>query len=663
MADSPKAPYQRGAVNFTAAPTLLLVATAAALAFGLYGRFIGLGKWPFGVDEFYISRSIDNVLRTGLPHFACGGFYTRGLSYQYLVALLRLWGQPPELSARLVSAISSLVGLPAAYIVGRRLAGRAFGLLMLIVLSLSVWEIEMARFARMYAAYQSIFLWYLVFLLRYTVDRDRSALWPMITLSVIGTLTWEGGALLGLTNLLPVLFREQRGQLRRSDWGYVGGMLLLFVALLLATTDFRGPSPFGGGSQPESHLDAFAAIRGSLAAYTTHPWWMLAWLILVAVLGVPAAIWVWSLRNRWLAATAPGAALAAAALHQFALGVACIAIVSLVGLVQPREWKARGAQRFLLCVGALALFWFAFGISSGAWREIDATSSAAAARWFGLAEHWLGFPHVFAEILRPWGRTMPFLTLGICLLSGWLVLRVSLRPPHEVVAVRVLLVLVLVLMLAVGAREPGRIETRYTFFLYPLVIMLSFLGIIELLRDKLETGPGIAAGVALGLLFFGVTEDFRPIHVARIDSRAVSLRLGMSPVLADHYYPHSDYRVLAAWLAQNTRASDVVVIGIPSVDQYYHGASYFFLRDDDQRYDSYACGAYPVERWTNLSLLYRTGSLEPLISGGRRIVLILYPDQVQALMADGRDRHWRERLAWTAPDDGSAVMLINPTGG
>ena len=64
---------------------LLLLAAAAVLA-GLYGRFKGLGTWPLGVDEFYISRSIDNVLRSGLPRFPCGGYYTRGLLYQYLVA-------------------------------------------------------------------------------------------------------------------------------------------------------------------------------------------------------------------------------------------------------------------------------------------------------------------------------------------------------------------------------------------------------------------------------------------------------------------------------------------------------------------------------------------------------------------------------------------------
>lgn len=658
----PRLGHQSGAVDAaTFARGLLLVTTAAAVALGLYARFVGLGVWPFGVDEFYISRSIDNVLRTGLPHFPCGGLYTRGLVYQYLVAPIRLTGLSPELSARLVSAASSLVGLPAAYLIGRRLKGRAFGLVVLIVLSLSVWEIETARFARMYAAYQSIFLWYLVYFLRYTVDRDRAALAPMVGLSVLGTLTWEGGALLAVANLVPVLFRQQRGRLRYSDWAYVAGMLLLFVGLLLATSDFRGAAPDVGRDSAPAQPGMVEADVGWMVAYIAHPAWMALLLLVVVGCAVPAAAWVWSLRSRVLAAVALCLALLGAISHQFVLCVACLAMVSLSGLVEPQEWRGRGARRFLLCLAVLAGFWLAFGLVTGAWRELRPETTAGANRWLGLAEHLGGFPRVFGEILRPWGRTMPLLTLGASLLTSALIVRISLQPTDRAIATRALLILLLLMMLAVGARESGRVETRYTFFLYPLVMTLSFLSISYFVESKMgESGPAMAAAAAISLMFFVLTEDFRPVHIAKIDSRAVNFRLGMSAALIDHYYPRSDYRALASWLTQNTSAADVVIIGIPSIDQYYHRASYVFLRDDDERYDAYACGTGPVDRWTNLPLLYKTESLAGLVATGRRILLVLYPGQVRAVLADGRRRNWPEQLAWSSPDNGSAVMVINP---
>ena len=184
--------------------TLLMLVGAVAVLAGLYGRFKGIGTWPLGVDEFYISRSIDNVLRSGLPAFSCGGYYTRGLIFQYVVASLRWLGWSPEFAGRLVAGISSLAVLPAAYLLGRRLDGPLAGWLAVIILCVSIWEIEMARFARMYAPFQAVFAWYVVNYLRYTVDKHAPALRSMILLSVLGVLTWEGGALLGLASIFAV---------------------------------------------------------------------------------------------------------------------------------------------------------------------------------------------------------------------------------------------------------------------------------------------------------------------------------------------------------------------------------------------------------------------------------------------------------------------------
>jgi hypothetical protein len=193
---------------------LLLMVGAAALLAGLYGRFKGIGTWPLGVDEFYISRSVDNVLRTGLPQFPCGGYYTRGLLFQYIVAGLRLLGCSPEFAGRFVAALASLLVLPAVYLLGKRVQGTTLAWLVAVILCVSVWEIEMARFARMYAPFQAVFAWYLVAYLKYTVDRRAGALWQMVALTVLGVLTWEGGALLGAANLFAVVVCHENGRLK-----------------------------------------------------------------------------------------------------------------------------------------------------------------------------------------------------------------------------------------------------------------------------------------------------------------------------------------------------------------------------------------------------------------------------------------------------------------
>lgn len=635
----------------------LLIVLIAALAIGLYGRFAGLGIWPFGVDEFYISRSIDQVLKTGLPRFLCGGLYTRGLTYQYLVALVRHFNLSPEFAGRLVSAVLSLAGLPAAYLIGRRLGGRTLGLVMLIVLSASIWEIEMARFARMYAPFQSIFLWYLVFFLRYTVDRERSALLPMVLLSVLGVLTWEGGVMMGVANLLPPLLNHERGRLRRSDVKFIFGMLIVLAALVAATRDLRG-GPEVGNDQIGSQDSVLLPM--DMQVYTAHMGWIAAFVILELALSLRALPWIWALRERWLAAIGLCVALISACLHQFALCGGSIAILLLTGWVAPDELKDRRAQPYGLALLACGVFWPVFGLLTGAWRQVLSSSAVSMHPWMPLLEHLGGYPRVFDEALRPWARTIPVLTVGTSLLIGALAVRLLQRRLDHPAVSRALMTLLVVLLLAVGAREPGRIETRYTFFLYPLVMALGLTGILVLVESRIgRSQKGLAIGAALGLLFFGLSEDFQPEHIAHITSWQVNFRIGMNPLQASHYYPRADYRLAGSWLAQHARPGDDVIIGIPSIDPYYR-ANFFFLQSDDERYDDYACPGGTPERWTNLPLLYGTDALAARVATGRRIFLVMYPELAQTMLAEGSRRHWREKLTWISPDGGNAVTVINP---
>ena len=640
----------------------LLGVLIVALAMGLYGRFAGLGLWPFGVDEFYISRSIDHVLNTGLPRFLCGGYYTRGLAYQYVVALVRHWNVSPEFAGRVVSAVWSLAGLPAAYLIGRRLGGRTLGFTLLIILSASVWEIEMARFARMYAPFQSVFLWYLVFFLKYTVDRKKAALAPMVLLSMLGVLTWEGGALLGLANLLPPLLNHDGGRLRRSDFKFIIAMLILLGALVAATTDLRGSAgePAVGGEQSGSQ-DSAVPLPMVLQVYTAHGGLIAAFVILQLALSLRAFPWIWAMRARWLAAAGLCLALLSAWLHQFALCGASVALLLLTELVAPADLKARGARAYAFALLACFAFWPAFGVLTGAWRQISPDDVFTTHPWLGLAQHLGGFPRVFDEMLRPWGKTLPVLTVGISFFVAALaVLVLFTRRLSQSAVIRTLMALLLVLMLAVGARAPGRIETRYTFFLYPLVMALGLTGILALVESRFgKSRAALAAGAALGLVFFGLSEDFKPAHIAHIAEWQVNFRIGMTPSQAAHYYPRADYRMAAMWLERHARPEDEVITGIPSLDPYYR-ASYFFLQSDDDRYDDYACRDGTEERWTNLPLLYGTDALTARVAAGKRIFLVTYPEVAQAMLAESRQHPWRERLAWLSPDGGIAVTAIDP---
>jgi hypothetical protein len=641
------------------------VGVALALAAGLYGRFRGLGTWAFGVDEFYIWRSVEHILNTGWPSFPCGSYYTRGLLFQYLVALVREFGLAPELGARSVSALWSLLALPACYQLGRRLQGRSLGWMLVAIVSVSIWEIEMARFARMYAPFQAVFLWYLVFFLRFVIDDERNALIGMVALSIAGVMTWEGGQLLGVLNLLPPFLKQRDGRLRRQDWVYLAAMLSLLVLFYYASGDPREDSlPAPEDAEAAAMIGAAAATAQSwldTGTYLRHPGWLLMFLGAPLALAVYAGKWLWSLRGRRLAACGLLIALYAALAHQFALCAAFLLLVPLAGLLPGGALWERSARSYRYAIGASLLFWLAFALATGAWRATPLPSSPAIAPWLALGQYLGGYPNVFREFLVPWGRAVPWLTLGAGALVGALVVSTLRQRVSSPTTDSVLLVILLTMILAVGARQSGRIETRYTFFLYPLAIALCLRAVYVLAERRFVAGRvWAAAPVVASLLLFGASEDFQPRHIARIDSRQVNFRIGMSPSRVNHYYPRADYRLVGAWMRERWRPGDSVLLGTPVIDQYYHSADYFFLQDDDPRFEVYACSSGSHERWTDLPLVHGMDALAKKVAGGARLWLLMYPDQAEEVFSAGQRRGWNMAYEWTTAERSVAAVLINP---
>ncbi len=638
---------------------------AAALLAGLYGRFKGIGTWPLGVDEFYISRSIDNVMRSGLPKFACGGYYTRGLLYQYMVAGMRFAGLQPELAGRLLAGICSLAVLPAAYCLAKRITGFTAGWVTLIILCISVWEIEMARFGRMYAPFQAVFTWYLVFYLRYAVDRNKQALIWLVALSALGVLTWEGGVLLGVANLLAVVLTHDHGRLRAPDWRRLAGLVLLLALLFLASRDLRGfaQAPTADADVVGNSSGHLSAVATGLDALWQHPAWALASLLPLGLV-VSSLPWIWSYRRQGMIAAGLCVVLASAAMHLFIVSGGVLALMLLAKLIDWRELTAEPARRFSLSLVALLIFWLGFDIWAGSPMNYSAVSGTGAKGPPPVINDLFGFPDIYDQIVRPWGHTVPILSLGLAAaIVFWLWKTITTwRPAPDSIAA--LLSLITLLALAVGATATERIETRYTFFLYPLFIVLSVAALLKLVQsvNAFRQAP-IVFAAAVPLLAFSATEDFQPRHIAHVDSADINFRVGMSAVLAAHYYPRNDIRSVGQWLATHVRPGEVVITGIPNLEQYYGGFDYFFLGEKDLRYEAFVCQDGKTERWTNRPVLYGERALKPIVASGRRVYASVYPDVEDRLLAVAQSEGWSVRRVRTAGYGDTDVLIVAANAG
>ena len=641
----------------------LYALAGAAVAVGLYARFKNLHAAPLAVDEFFIVRSVENVLQHGVPRFDCGGYYTRGLLLQYLAALLQLLGISGEIAPRLISAVSSVLALPAVYILGCHVQGRTLGLIAVTVLALSVWEVEMGRFGRMYAPFQAVFLWYLVFLIRYTVDRQPKALWAMLGLTVVGPLVWEGGALVAAANLLVPFLLRPSGRLTRGDGRYLLVMAALFaLSYWFATTDFRivqADNPWPPGYDPSQAHFLGSALDGNpmpLTLLPAHPGWLLLFAIPFGI-SLLAVRWVWAQRDRPLVVAGLVVALGAALVHQFLVVGAALALLLILRSMRWQDLFQRASAPFHLSIGTCAVFWLIVAALTFDWGDPRLTVP-----WHKIAVFvypFVGFPDFASVIALPWAGAVPILSMVLVVLLSATALHLIIEQEPKLSSERVLFAALVCLLLAASLGHPPRYETRYVFFLYPVAVLLA-LGMLlrggqSLARDVKPAGA-LSVPVILG--GFALTEDFNLAHLLAVDKPAEIFRAGLTEKQESHLVRRADSRAIARWLQQNTHpGADVVVSAYQSLDYYYPHLDFFFVDRSDFNLMSYACRHGTIDRWSNLRLLYTVDGLSQLIRSARRTVLVTYARRLDELPSHIAQR--RARVAWKSED--IAIVVFEPS--
>lgn len=649
------------------APRWLIVAAWSAVVVGIWLRASGLQSLSFADDEYYIVRSVENILRSGLPEYPCGGFYPRGLVFQYLSALLHLAGIPVDVAPRVVAVCASLAALPAAFILARRVGGTTLGWLVVAWLALSSWQIDVARFGRMYAPFQAVFLWYLVFFLRYTVDRDRLALGGMLALTVLGVLVWEGGALLALANLtVPLL----QGRLLRPNlraWLYLAGCSLLFVtAYVFANHDFRQlvpelvyPTGFDRDSVAAPGWQEVPSMVGPLEMGAV-PWLAAAAALLAGTALAAFRTWV-TLRENWVAAAGMVLALLAGIAHQFAAAATIVALLAVAGQIRWVDLEPRRLWPFHLALVVWAAFWIAYGALAADWYEGGDTSIVSRHAALTIAYNLAALPDYLMEVVLPWSNGAPRLGSLLAILLACAIVQSGRRGAAAEPATTTagyLLFLFLLLLAAAASSDPPRHETRYVFFLYPLAVILAGLVWVRWLRRRV-VDPQRAAmlGIAGFAAAFVLTDDSGLRSAFRPDEPRW-LPAFMFPASGEaHSVPRTPGLQAAEWLHSHVRPGDRTINGVPGVDFYFRRFELAYIDWGHQRFRAYACERGTRERWGNLPLVYTQDALLAAAKAAPRSLLVLSREKAETVLAYGSsDSH--VRIVWRSFDDDVQILEL-----
>jgi hypothetical protein len=376
--------------------------------------------------------------------------------------------------------------------------------------------------------------------------------------------------------------------------------------------------------------DPLSALKLPLLRLPYHLWWaVLAIIPLAAVLS--ALRWLWTWRQRPLAAAGLCAMLMAALLHQFGAVAAIALLLALIHLTSWRELFHRQATSFTVAILLCAVYWLAFGAATTDWHSAAAHGPAKALAAF--AYPYLRYPDIIGVVARPWARAVPLQASGLLLLIGGAMIRQS-NSDEPLTAERAMQVVFLVLLLAASASDPPRQETRYVFFLYPLAIIIALTAVARASQFLLKRRPAaLSLAAALGLGGFALSEDFQPHHLLHIDQPAELFRVGMPHDMQGHLEMRDDFRELSSWLQQRALPGrDLVINGVNGLDYYDPRIDYFFADENDPNFTSWSCQKGSVERWGNYPLIYSLPALKAkMMASHDAYVVVFAPDSAQML--------------------------------
>ena len=610
------------------ASSLLLGLAAVAFCAGVFFRFWGLGQAPLAVDEYYLGTSILNIAQRGLPEFPCGGYYSRGILLQYTSLIPVFLGANLELAVRLIPAISSIIAIAAVWKLGCRAHSISAGCIAVALVSLSLWEVEFARFGRMYSPFQAMFLWYAYFQLKHLVDKDRVAHVLYLLLSAVSIFVYAGAAMLLALNFLPLLWPKKRW----NAGHLVAASGLMAFGLYYYRIDFRFMGIPESLLPPSPTIDDTALSLGpSLPLPIDVPFIPGSGLVIVTVGTIICALLLWS-HYKDLELTHPSALLWLLASVAMCFGLISFGIaLVLVGVLShaplplknPEQLRKRLLHVYIPGLVLLAIVIFL----SFALIEPDFVSAAK-----GSLNYLFNYPDVYYKVVRPWLDAIPVTTvlLGALVIPlFWLSLKRSDEELNRLTPARYLFSILVALVLLVGLLKQPYNITRYTYFLYPIVLVLASISIVRLSRriDRRSSrwAPFIMVG-ALAILF--VTEDFGVEHLVRINEPEVRYRLQYDDALAGHYYTRWDFRGAAEFTNEHLSPDDKVLVFHQALAYYLNQTDGIFIRKGSTIHSIvWGCGG-TRELWSNAPLLDENHEVREFIETNKAATwLIMHTSQ------------------------------------
>ena len=632
---------------------------------GVYFRLIDVGKWCFATDEYYMAESISKILTHGIPVFSNGGFYVRGIFFQYFEALLSLLLGFNEGTLRYGAVFFNLLTLPGLYLLGKKLGGKYLGLTVVGIFSVSLWEIEFSRFIRMYTIFQCLFVWYVFFLIRAVVDQDQSSFKWLYFFACFSLFVYKGAIFLVLLLFVPLLFELPTN--KRNH--FIISSIILFCAYYYLTFDFRH---FGTGN----HLPpGFQEIEHSSAGFFRlklyflktvfeSPFWTLGLLIIVVFHAIfMGKLW----KDGGLTRTKKVVFTLIMLLSLMQLYGACFVLLAMSLVLEKlrvEDLSNHAIKQVFECIGVTFGFWFLYGLFNDSWiKYFEDLTEISVKKILVVLLKW---PNIFDTFIYPFLKASPVIFGYILFSLLYLIYTLSFYGKNSKYALRIVVIISVISMCILGIVNTTYYSTRYSFFLYPLLILVFS----YVVKDILDTLGGLryrpAIFFCLTLFVFFISDDFDLNHLANIGSPEINFRKDFDKHRLTHFYQRVDFRSPSYFINDNVGPNDIVISTMQPPSHYLNNLDYVFLSAKSGKFSGVSILNGTKEFWTSSRLIYKYNDLMHLINSSlNNIWIIEYTEKYPWRNEDERkiSKRFSKYEVYTSVDGSVRVLKIFDHGG
>jgi hypothetical protein len=585
---------------------------------GLLVRVKGLGVWGiFSSDEYYMLRSAQNIISRGLPKYELGGYYNRGLIYQYLSVLLIKAGVKDVLAVRLISVFFNIIAMPIIYLIGKKTAGRFVAVLAVILFSFSIIEIEYSRIARFYTAYQTFFIVYIYFLYKIVVEKDSSYYRWLYFSSFFCIFIYAGGIFLAALNFLPFLITKNN--INKTHLS-ISAIILLFCFLYLKV-DFTIIGVVNNSFPSEIDMGGIAKSKGMIylpkLLITTiykNIIWVVPFLIMLFITGYFSVIVFKRNYYNFFIKLTIITLYVLLLINLFSLTVYIILAMLLCRLIVVEDLSRKEFKYLFIIMLSSFVYWLCYCYYIDTWFQFFPNLYLFSLK--KVIVLFFGYPDIYNQVVYPWFNSLPITVLfsTSIILIYTVIYFVSDYDNEEYDSYRFILLILLLMVLAVSITvTPYQLE-RYTFFIYPLFILISLISLKNIAYHVLKNKYINVVLFSYTVIFVLFSKDYNLYHIYNIDSHGIHFKMGYSKELVRLYYFREDYEMASQAINKNLESGDIVISTLAPMEYYLDKLNYFYLDYNNVEFSRRSRLNGTKELWTNACLIYRSVDLYEIIN-------------------------------------------------